>query len=141
MTSNSRHGLPPRLMAHLPTRFTAAQESKPSPSPGIRMTPCCDHPRSTPWCPTPLLRFGGRRYAFAMLQGRTRQGYGRPIIAALLAYELALHLIGAGLVGAAHAAQSPDPQALLDPHALCVPGGEGASPVGGRPDPGDPHDH
>ena len=76
-----------------------------------------------------------------MLQGRTRQGYGRQIIAALLAYVLALHLIGAGLVGAAHAAQSPDPQALLDPHALCVPGGEGGSPVGGRPDPGDPHDH
>jgi len=40
MTSNSRHGLPPRLMAHQPTRFTAAQESKPSPSPGIRMTSC-----------------------------------------------------------------------------------------------------
>src|SRR3954464_11956970 len=38
MTSNSRHGLPPRLMANQPTRFTAAQESKPSPSPGIRMT-------------------------------------------------------------------------------------------------------
>jgi hypothetical protein len=37
MTSNSRHGLPPRLMAHQPTRFTAAQESKPSPSPGIRI--------------------------------------------------------------------------------------------------------
>src|SRR4051812_49719137 len=37
MTSNSRHGLPPRLMARQPTRFTAAQESKPSPSPGIRM--------------------------------------------------------------------------------------------------------
>ncbi len=39
MTSNSRHGLPPRLIAHQPTRFTAAQESKPSPSPGIRITP------------------------------------------------------------------------------------------------------
>src|SRR3954449_12735271 len=38
MTSNSRHGLPPRLMAHQPTRFATAQESKPSPSPGIRMT-------------------------------------------------------------------------------------------------------
>src|SRR4029453_13021151 len=37
MTSNSRHGLPPRLMAHQPTRFAAAQESKPSPSPGIRI--------------------------------------------------------------------------------------------------------
>src|SRR3954465_15565965 len=37
MTSNSRHDLPPRLMAHQPTRFTAAQESKPSPSPGIRI--------------------------------------------------------------------------------------------------------
>src|SRR3954453_18970015 len=37
MTSNSRHGLPPRLMAHQPTRFATAQESKPSPSPGIRM--------------------------------------------------------------------------------------------------------
>src|SRR6185503_18086259 len=40
MTSNARHGLPPRLMAHQPTRFTAAQESKPSPSPGIRMIRC-----------------------------------------------------------------------------------------------------
>src|SRR5215218_4728584 len=38
MTSNPRHGLPPRLMAHQPTRFTTAQESKPSPSPGIRMS-------------------------------------------------------------------------------------------------------
>src|SRR3954462_12388139 len=38
MTSNSRHGLPPRLMAHQPTRFATAQESKPSPSPGIRVT-------------------------------------------------------------------------------------------------------
>src|SRR3954463_1328973 len=38
MTSNSRHGLPPRLMAHQPTRFATAQESKPSPSPGIRIT-------------------------------------------------------------------------------------------------------
>src|SRR5215207_486943 len=38
MTSNPRHGLPPRLMAHQPTRFATAQESKPSPSPGIRMT-------------------------------------------------------------------------------------------------------
>src|SRR3954451_14407147 len=38
MTSNSRHGLPPRLMAHQSTRFANAQESKPSPSPGIRMT-------------------------------------------------------------------------------------------------------
>src|SRR3954468_21219543 len=38
MTSNSRHGLPPRLMAHQPTRFATAQESKPSPSPGPRMT-------------------------------------------------------------------------------------------------------
>src|SRR4051812_10589249 len=39
MTSNSRHGLPPRLMAHQPTRFATAQESKPSPSPGIRIIP------------------------------------------------------------------------------------------------------
>src|SRR3954454_24266958 len=38
MSSNPRHGLPPRLMANQPTRFTAAQESKPNPSPGIRMT-------------------------------------------------------------------------------------------------------
>src|SRR5512132_3766340 len=38
MTSNSRHGLPPRLMAHQPTRFATAQESKPSPSPGIRIS-------------------------------------------------------------------------------------------------------
>src|SRR3954447_10326460 len=38
MTSNSRHGLPPRLMAHQPTHFATAQESKPSPSPGIRIT-------------------------------------------------------------------------------------------------------
>src|SRR5919107_2571671 len=38
MTSNPRHSLPPRLMAHEPTRFATAQESKPSPSPGIRMT-------------------------------------------------------------------------------------------------------
>src|SRR3954454_12322201 len=38
MTSNARHGSPPRLMAHQPTRFAAAQESRPSPSPGIRMT-------------------------------------------------------------------------------------------------------
>src|SRR5215204_1812383 len=37
MTSNPRHGLPPRLMAHQPTRFAAAQESKPSPSPGNRI--------------------------------------------------------------------------------------------------------
>src|SRR5215218_2222931 len=37
MTSNPRHGLPPRLMAHQPTRFATAQESKPSPSPGIRV--------------------------------------------------------------------------------------------------------
>src|SRR6185503_2819400 len=37
MTSNARHGLPPRLMANQSTRFTAAQESKPSPSPGIRI--------------------------------------------------------------------------------------------------------
>src|SRR5687768_1082658 len=37
MTSNSRHGLPPRLMAHQPTRFTTAQESKPIPSPGVRI--------------------------------------------------------------------------------------------------------
>src|SRR3954454_8050823 len=39
MTSNPRHGLPPRLMAHQPTRFATAQESTPSPSPGIRITP------------------------------------------------------------------------------------------------------
>src|SRR3954452_12519421 len=38
MISNPRHGSPPRLMAHQPTRFTAAQKSKPSPSPGIRIT-------------------------------------------------------------------------------------------------------
>src|SRR3954464_9066009 len=38
MTSNSRHGLPPRLMAHQPTRFATAQESKPSPSPGIHIS-------------------------------------------------------------------------------------------------------
>src|SRR4051794_33940994 len=38
MTSNPRHSLPPRLMAHQPTRFATAQESKPSPSPGIRIT-------------------------------------------------------------------------------------------------------
>src|SRR3954452_2623363 len=37
MTSNPRHSLPPRLMAHQPTRFATAQESTPSPSPGIRM--------------------------------------------------------------------------------------------------------
>src|SRR3954471_7715144 len=44
MTSNSRHGLPPRLMAHQPTRFATAQESKPSPSPEIRIrtnNPAC----------------------------------------------------------------------------------------------------
>src|SRR4051794_3588030 len=39
MISNPRHGLPPRLTAHQPTRFATAQESKPSPSSGIRMTP------------------------------------------------------------------------------------------------------
>src|SRR3954453_19045818 len=44
MTSNSRHSLPPRLMAHQPTRFATAQESKPSPSPGIRMTPVDTRP-------------------------------------------------------------------------------------------------
>src|SRR5215212_3686113 len=38
MTSNPRHGLPPRLMAHQSTRFANAQESKPSPSPGIRIS-------------------------------------------------------------------------------------------------------
>src|SRR3954451_23406799 len=38
MISNPRHGLPPRLMAHQPTRFATAQESKPSPSSGIRIT-------------------------------------------------------------------------------------------------------
>src|SRR4051812_39187360 len=37
MISNPRHGLPPRLMAHQPTRFATAQESKPSPSSGIRI--------------------------------------------------------------------------------------------------------
>src|SRR3954462_11624248 len=37
MTSNPRHSLPPRLMAHQPTRFATAQESTPSPSPGIRI--------------------------------------------------------------------------------------------------------
>ena len=37
MTRNPRHSLPPRLMAHQPTRFATAQESKPSPSPGIRI--------------------------------------------------------------------------------------------------------
>src|SRR3954447_19281973 len=37
MISNPRHGSPPRLMAHQPTRFATAQESKPSPSPGIRI--------------------------------------------------------------------------------------------------------
>src|SRR4051794_29699517 len=39
MTRNPRHSLPPRLMAHQPTRFATAQESTPSPSPGIRITP------------------------------------------------------------------------------------------------------
>src|SRR6185295_9775744 len=34
MTSNARHGSPPRLMANQPTRFTAAQESKPNLSTG-----------------------------------------------------------------------------------------------------------
>src|SRR3954453_24076198 len=38
MISNPRHGSPPRLMAHQPTRFATAQESTPSPSPGARMT-------------------------------------------------------------------------------------------------------
>src|SRR4051795_7528071 len=38
MISNPRHSLPPRLMAHQPTRFATAQESKPSPSSGIRMS-------------------------------------------------------------------------------------------------------
>src|SRR3954471_16527057 len=58
MTSNSRHGLPPRLMAHQPTRFATAQESKPSPSPGIRMTAARHwHRSATPysapaWNPT-----------------------------------------------------------------------------------------
>jgi hypothetical protein len=108
---------------------------------GMVVTPRCDPPRSPPWCPTPLLRFGERRYAFAMLQGRTRQGYGRQIIAALLAYVLALHLIGAGLVRAAHAAQKSGLQALLDPHALCLSGPESDSPAGDRPDPGDTHHH
>src|SRR4051812_32852401 len=37
MISNPRHGSPPRLMAHQATRFAAAQESRPSPSTGIRM--------------------------------------------------------------------------------------------------------
>src|SRR4051812_29005656 len=37
MTRNPRHSLPPRLMAHQPTRFATAQESTPSPSPGIRI--------------------------------------------------------------------------------------------------------
>src|SRR4051794_13377429 len=37
MISNPRHGSPPRLMVHQPTRFATAQESKPSPSSGIRM--------------------------------------------------------------------------------------------------------
>src|SRR3954471_904621 len=37
MTSNPRHSLPPRLMAHQPTRFATAQESTPSPSPGARI--------------------------------------------------------------------------------------------------------
>ena len=38
MISNPRHGLPPRLRAHQPTRFATAQESKPSPSSGSRIT-------------------------------------------------------------------------------------------------------
>src|SRR4051795_2730089 len=38
MISNPRHSLPPRLMAHQPTRFATAQESTPSPSPGPRIT-------------------------------------------------------------------------------------------------------
>src|SRR4051812_48010537 len=38
MISNPRHGSPPRLMAHQPTRFATAQESTPSPSPGPRIT-------------------------------------------------------------------------------------------------------
>src|SRR3954469_10237957 len=33
MSSNPRHSLPPRLMAHQPTRFATAPESTPSPSP------------------------------------------------------------------------------------------------------------
>src|SRR4051794_40271870 len=56
---DARHGLPPRLMAHQPTRFTAAQEPKPSPSPGIRITrpdiaPSCrwvGRAGSGPWWP------------------------------------------------------------------------------------------
>src|SRR4051794_35281413 len=55
MISNSRHGLPPRLMAHQPTRFATAQESKPSPSPGIRMTSWTStpiRPRLTSPCAT-----------------------------------------------------------------------------------------
>src|SRR4051812_27373585 len=46
MTSNPRHSLPPRLMAHQPTRFATAQESTPSPSPGIRIIPAADRKAS-----------------------------------------------------------------------------------------------
>src|SRR3954451_17953015 len=63
MTSNARHGSPPRLMAHQPTRFAAAQESRPSPSPGIRITR---------W----LLRGAEKGAAFAGVQGPNLESFG-----------------------------------------------------------------
>src|SRR3954471_21387229 len=87
MTSNPRHSLPPRLRAHQPTRFATAQESKPSPSPGIRMicsarvgSFCCGHVRgchtgsTPPSIPHPGL-YQEQLMPFSSLAARPREDH------------------------------------------------------------------
>src|SRR3954452_1436878 len=93
MTSNPRHSLPPRLRAHQPTRFATAQESTPSPSPGIRMrlsagVPCSNSARGAsflnavsrtlplkPSCPPSRIRLGRAETCPKSVQ-RPMQGFG-----------------------------------------------------------------
>src|SRR4051794_23106676 len=72
---------------------------------------------------------------------KARHGPGRQALAALLGYVLALHLILAGLTTATRAAQDFGPEALLNPHALCLAGLGSDDPSGDRPNPSNTADH
>src|SRR3954463_15324916 len=76
-----------------------------------------------------------------MFRRETRRGLSRQAFAVLFGYVLVFPLIITGLAGALRAAQDFSPQALLDPHALCLSGAEGDSPDGDGSGPFDRHHH
>ena len=76
-----------------------------------------------------------------MFRRETRCGLSRQAFAVLFGYVLVFHLIITGLAGAVRAAQDFSPQALLDPHALCLSGAESDSPDGDGSGPLDRQHH